>query len=75
MCVSHYIKRTRVSNQVFIATNINKIIIIKKKIILFFQIFKKKLETNYILGGENLRFGLWVCEFMSLWVCEFVKQL
>lgn len=38
MYVSHYIKHTRVSNQVFIATNINKIIIIKKKNILFFQI-------------------------------------
>lgn len=38
MYVSYDIKHTRVSNQVFIATNINKIIIIKKKIILFFQI-------------------------------------
>lgn len=38
MYVSHYIKHTRVSNPVFIATNINKIIIIKKKNILFFQI-------------------------------------
>lgn len=39
MYVSYDIKRTRVSNSVFTATNINKIIIIKKKIILFFQIF------------------------------------
>lgn len=58
MCVSHYIKHARVSNPVFIATNINKIIIIKKKIILFFSNNLKKLETNCILGGENLRFGL-----------------
>ena len=39
MYVSYDIKHTRVSNPVFTATNINKIIIIKKKIILFFQIF------------------------------------